>query len=88
MVQYKLNYFNIRGRGEVARLLFAAAGQKFEDNRWERAQWPEMKPKAPFGQAPWMEIHDGNHVTLMAQSMTIGIDYYKMYQFNSTSHIF
>lgn len=71
MVQYKLVYFNFRGRGEIARLILAAAGQKFEDFRLEREQWPEYKPKAPFGSIPWLEIHDGTHVTVLAQSPTI-----------------
>lgn len=70
--QYKLVYFNIRGRGEVIRLVFAAAGQKFEDHRIEHEQWPEYKPKAPFGACPWLEIHDNGHVTNLAQSIAIG----------------
>jgi len=44
MSQYKLTYFNIRGRGELARLIFATAGVEYEDNRVERPQWPELKP--------------------------------------------
>lgn len=71
MIQYKLNYFNFRGRGEVIRLIFAAAGQKYEDHRIERAQWPEIKPKAILGTLPWLEIHDNGHVTLLGQSPTI-----------------
>ena len=71
-LQFKLNYFNIRGRGEVIRLVFAAAGQKYEDNRIEFANWPEYKPKTPFGALPVLEIHDGSKVTNLAQSITIG----------------
>ena len=41
MVNYKLNYFNGRGRAEISRLIFAAAGVKFEDNRIE--DWPKAK---------------------------------------------
>ena len=75
MSQYKLNYFNGRGRAELIRLVFAAAGQKYEDHRIEKEQWPELKAKTPFGQAPWLEIHDNGHVTVLAQSVTIGKRY-------------
>jgi hypothetical protein len=44
MSQYKLTYFNLRARGELARLLFAAAGVEYEDIRLEKAQWLELKP--------------------------------------------
>lgn len=71
MTQYKLNYFNLRGRGEVVRLVFVAAGQQYQDNRIEFDQWPQVKPIAPFGQLPWLEIHDGNQVTHLPQSITI-----------------
>jgi len=80
MVQYKLNYFNIRGRGEIIRLVFAAGGQKFEDHRIEFAQWPEFKPKTPFGQLPSLEIHDGNHVTNLSQSIAICNFHIKIYK--------
>ena len=43
MPQYKLTYFNLRGRGELIRLLFAYAGQEYEDFRFEIAEWPEYK---------------------------------------------
>jgi len=33
MPVYKLKYFDGRGRGEVPRLMFAEAGQKYEDIR-------------------------------------------------------
>ncbi len=43
-MEYKLSYFGTRGRGEVIRMVFAAAGVKFEDERIAREQWPDVKP--------------------------------------------
>lgn len=65
----KLIYFNGRGRAELARLVFAAAGEKYEDFRIESADWPTKKAslKLPFGQIPVLEV-DG--VTL-CQSIPI-----------------
>lgn len=56
MSTYKLTYFNLRGRAEVSRLIFVAAGQEFEDVRIERDQWPTIKPTAPLGQLPVLEV--------------------------------
>lgn len=56
MPTYKLHYFNGRGRAEVSRLIFAATGQKYEDNRFEREQWPALKSQMPLGQVPVLEI--------------------------------
>lgn len=44
MVHYKLIYFNVRGRGELARLVMHAAGVPFEDFRFEGDGWPAIKP--------------------------------------------
>ena len=44
MSGFELVYFNGRGRGEVSRLLFQAAGQQFVDTRIEMADWPKFKP--------------------------------------------
>jgi glutathione S-transferase len=41
MVQYTLHYFNGRGRAEISRLIFAAAGVSFNDHRIE--DWPKHK---------------------------------------------
>ena len=71
MAEYKLYYFDARGRGELIRLLFAAAGKKFEDVRFKAEQWPEYKPKAPFGQAPFIDIIEEGKTTTMAQSIAI-----------------
>ena len=38
MSSYKLTYFNGRGRAELARLIFSAAGVSFEDERI--SDWP------------------------------------------------
>ena len=41
MSNYKLTYFNGRGRAELSRLIFAAAGVEFEDERIN--DWPANK---------------------------------------------
>lgn len=41
MPEYKLTYFNGRGRAELTRLVFAAAGEKYEDERVN--DWPKHK---------------------------------------------
>ncbi|CAH1248724.1 HPGDS [Branchiostoma lanceolatum] len=56
MPAYKLTYFNARGRAEPIRLLFAAAGIKYEDVRIEGADWPALKPKTPMGYLPILEV--------------------------------
>jgi len=56
MVQYKLNYFDVRGLAETVRVMFHYAGVAFEDRRFTHAEWPQIKSEAPFGKAPWLEI--------------------------------
>ncbi len=41
MPEYIYNYFNVRGRGELARLVFAAAGVDYNDNRIPNEAWEE-----------------------------------------------
>lgn len=67
MSTYKLYYFNLQGRGELSRLIFAAAGQQFEDIRYERDEWPSHKSEMPLGQMPVLEV-DG---IKLPQSMSI-----------------
>jgi glutathione S-transferase len=71
MVHYKLVYFNARGLGEPSRYIFAAAGQDYEDFRFEREDWPKHKPNTPFGQAPVLEITDGSSTIQISQSAAI-----------------
>ena len=59
MSTYKLFYFNLRGRGELARFVFAQTGVEYEDVRIEFKDWPEMKPKMPFEVVPVLEV-DGD----------------------------
>eukprot|EP01029_Cantina_marsupialis_P003387 TRINITY_DN1320_c0_g1_i2.p1 TRINITY_DN1320_c0_g1~~TRINITY_DN1320_c0_g1_i2.p1 ORF type:complete len:201 (+),score=55.75 TRINITY_DN1320_c0_g1_i2:81-683(+) len=69
MPSYKLTYFNVCGRGEVSRLIFALAGVDFEDIRLEHAEFGKKKANGDFlfGQLPVLEV-DGK---MIAQSATI-----------------
>jgi len=56
MPAYKLTYFDVRARAEVARLLFAAAGVEYEDKRVSNEDWAALKPNTPFGSLPTLEV--------------------------------
>uniref|UniRef100_A0A914PFL3 glutathione transferase n=1 Tax=Panagrolaimus davidi TaxID=227884 RepID=A0A914PFL3_9BILA len=58
MPKYKLNYFDVRGFGEIPRLIFNYAGQEFEDRRWAYSDWPEVKHESETGKSPWLEVDD------------------------------
>ncbi len=45
MADFKLTYFNVCGRAELTRLIFAKSGTAFEDDRIEFADWPAIKGK-------------------------------------------
>uniref|UniRef100_A0A8C4RM94 glutathione transferase n=1 Tax=Erpetoichthys calabaricus TaxID=27687 RepID=A0A8C4RM94_ERPCA len=67
MYNCKLTYFNMRGRAELARYIFAYAGMKYEDIRVEWKDWPEIKQTIPFEKLPIMEV-DG---IIIPQSLAI-----------------
>ncbi|CAJ0932181.1 unnamed protein product, partial [Mesorhabditis belari] len=69
MPSYKLTYFDVRGRGEVPRQLFALAGVPYEDVRITFEEWAEKKGtlQLPYGQLPILEV-DG---VILAQSGAI-----------------
>ena len=56
MSSYKVVYFDGRGRAELTRLVFGAAGQNFEDVRVK--DWPNGKDAAPLGQLPYLVVDD------------------------------
>lgn len=43
MPSYTLYYFNGRGRAEICRMLFAAAGVKYMDKRFEFSEWERYR---------------------------------------------
>ena len=57
-------------------MIFAAAGQDYEDIRIERENlWPKIKPTTPTGQVPVLEVidsKDGSTLFRMSQSIAIG----------------
>ena len=54
MPSYKLYYFNLKGRAELTRLIFAAAGVEYTDVRV--SDWPASRDETPLGQLPYLEI--------------------------------
>ncbi|XP_073457151.1 hematopoietic prostaglandin D synthase-like [Aquarana catesbeiana] len=56
MPNYKLTYFNFKGRGEILRYIFAYKNTPYEDNRIEYSEWPAHKASYPFGKLPVLEI--------------------------------
>ncbi|KAL0595865.1 Hematopoietic prostaglandin D synthase [Plecturocebus cupreus] len=67
MPNYKLTYFNMRGRAEIIRYIFAYLDVEYEDHRIEQADWPEIKTTLPFGKIPILEA-DG---LILHQSLAI-----------------
>lgn len=61
MPSYKLTYFPVKALGEPIRFLLSYGGVEFEDNRFNRDDWPKLKPDMPFGQVPVLEV-DGKKV--------------------------
>ena len=60
---YKFTYFDIRGRGEVTRFVFAQAGVAYTDDRVKPADWPALKPHTQYGYMPVLEINGGETIS-------------------------
>ena len=57
MTKPRLVYFDFAGsRGEECRIALHLAGVDFDDVRIPTAQWPELKPRTPFGSLPVLEL--------------------------------
>jgi len=78
--QLKLHYFNVKGRGELTRLILNHAGVQFEDLRYGIPQmgvqgldYGQLKTSGllPFGQLPVLECHTEGHTHYVAQSNAI-----------------
>jgi len=70
-VKYELKYFNLRGRGEQIRLLFAYAKVPYTDTGIEFKDWPAVKPTLPFGQLPVLIETKGADTHVIPQSQAI-----------------
>jgi prostaglandin-H2 D-isomerase / glutathione transferase len=67
----KLYYFDLAGRAEAARIMFALGEVQYEDVRFDGDQWvSQYKAKSPTGQAPFLELDDGK---LLCQSFAIHV---------------
>ncbi|EDO45327.1 predicted protein [Nematostella vectensis] len=68
MPNYKLIYFNTRGRAEPTRLCFAAGGIPYEDVRLTGEEWTKMKAenKTIMGYLPVLEVDGIQYCESMA----------------------
>ena len=58
MATYRLQYFDIRARGELIRLIFAQCGVEYEDDRGAGSNWPEIKKsESKLSLAPPLYTH-------------------------------
>lgn len=57
MTKPRLTYFdNAASRGEECRLALFLANVEFDDIRLKREEWPTVKPTAPYGTVPFLEV--------------------------------
>ncbi|XP_071528349.1 hematopoietic prostaglandin D synthase-like [Panulirus ornatus] len=67
MPEYKLIYFNVRGRAEITRWIFEYSGIPYTDERIEKDDWPERKKDIKGGKLPVLMV-DGK---MLPQSLAI-----------------
>ncbi|CAI9723160.1 S-crystallin 3-like [Octopus vulgaris] len=84
MPSYTLHYFNHRGRAEICRMLFAAAGVQYNDRRIEYSEWNNMRSR----------FHGKNNMDMARVDYIsdcfydIMDDYMRMYQDNNGRMMF
>ncbi|TMW63437.1 hypothetical protein Poli38472_002378 [Pythium oligandrum] len=68
MVQprFKLSYFDLPIRAELARLAFTFGGIEFEDDRFTISEWKERKYSYPLHHVPVLEVDNKVYVQSMA----------------------
>lgn len=67
--KFKMTYFGAPGRAEVSKLCAAIADLEFEEEILTRQNWGEIKPKTPWGSAPYATMADGS---VKGQSKALG----------------
>ncbi|XP_037028435.1 glutathione S-transferase 1-like [Bradysia coprophila] len=81
---YQLTYFDMRGRAESIRILFALADVFYVDNRVRHTDFAKLKPSLPFGQLPTLTLDNG---VVLSQSSTIGRFLAKKFGFHGKDEI-
>ncbi|XP_011866585.1 PREDICTED: glutathione S-transferase-like [Vollenhovia emeryi] len=61
MPSYKLTYFPVTALAEPIRFLLSYADIEFEDERFDKNDWPKLKPTMPFGKVPVLAV-DGKKI--------------------------
>jgi glutathione S-transferase len=73
MSKPRLIYFDFSGsRGEECRIALHLAGVDFDDVRVKSAEWPALKPQAPFGALPVLEL-PGKHPLAQTNAILVYI---------------
>lgn len=55
--QYKLIYFNSKGRAELIRYIFAYSRVSYEDFRFELNDWSRFVPYTDFNNVPVLKVN-------------------------------
>lgn len=58
MPSYKLTYFPVKALGEPIRFLFSYGGTEFIDDRFDREDWPKIKPSMYISKKKLININD------------------------------
>jgi len=58
MAQYKLTYFQLRGKAEAIRMTFSVAGVEFEDVRVSIDEWVSKLKHCEYIALYWLILHN------------------------------